>query len=104
LDDDPMFWTFDQYVMDWCIQVFLVAVPTDLLVVDELGPLEMKKEMGWQNAMQALDTRRYRQAILIMRPKLMELAKKRWHWGETVVIENVDQVNSITEQLMQEWQ
>jgi nucleoside-triphosphatase THEP1 len=104
LDDDPIHWTFDPDVMDWSNQVFLDAVPTDLFVVDELGPLEMKKEMGWQKALQALDSRWYRQAILIMRPKLLELAKQRWPWGETVVIEHVDQVKVISEQLMLKWQ
>ncbi len=104
LEDDPIHWTFDSDVMDWSNQVFLDAVPTDLLVVDELGPLEMKKGLGWQNAFQALASRKYRQAILIMRPKLLELANKRWPWGETVVIENVDQVKFLSEQLMLEWQ
>jgi nucleoside-triphosphatase len=103
LEDDPIHWTFDPQVMEWSNQVFLDAVPTDLLVVDELGPLEMKKGVGWQHALQALDSRKYRQAILIMRPKLLELAEKRWFWGKTVVIEHVDQVKVISEQLMQAW-
>jgi nucleoside-triphosphatase len=70
LEDDPVHWTFDPQVLAWGDQVFANAVPTDLLVVDEIGPLEMKREQGWVNALRALDSRQYRQAILVMRPKL----------------------------------
>ncbi len=46
LEDDPIHWTFDPLVLAWGNQVFAQAVPTDLLVVDEIGPLEMKREAG----------------------------------------------------------
>ncbi|HSM24448.1 MAG TPA: nucleoside-triphosphatase [Anaerolineaceae bacterium] len=103
LEDDPIHWTFDPEVLEWGNQVFLDAVPTDLLVIDELGPLEMKKGLGWQNAIVALDSRLYRQAILVMRPKLLELVQTRWQWGKTIYVEHVDQVEDITKKLIQEW-
>ncbi|MBW6472157.1 MAG: hypothetical protein K0B14_03445, partial [Anaerolineaceae bacterium] len=65
LEDDPLHWTFDLQVLAWGNQVFAHAVPTDLLVVDEIGPLEMKRDQGWVNALRALDSRQYRQAILV---------------------------------------
>lgn len=103
LEDDPIHWTFDQQVMEWGNQVFANSVPTDLLVVDELGPLEMKKGQGWINAIAALDSKSYHQAILVMRPKLLRLAQERWPWGRTVVIEEVDQVDKIVVELIREW-
>jgi nucleoside-triphosphatase len=103
LDDDPIHWAFDPLVLEWGNQVFAQAVPTDLLVVDEIGPLEMKRKQGWVNALHALDSRQYRQAILVMRPKLLAMAQSRWQWGETLEIESVEQVSAITDELMREW-
>jgi nucleoside-triphosphatase len=103
LEDDPIHWTFDPQVLEWGNRVFKEAVPTDLLVVDELGPLEMKKGMGWTNALNALDSRLYRQAILVMRPKLLALAQTRWQWGKTIVVKKLDSIPEITEKLMCEW-
>ena len=102
-EDEPFHWTFDPEVLELGNKMFLDATPTDLLVVDELGPLEMKKGLGWQNAIKALDSRLYRQAILVMRPKFLELAHARWAWGKTVVVEYIDQVEEITKRLMLEW-
>ena len=98
-----MHWTFDEQVLEWGNQVIKNSIPTDLLVVDEIGPLEMKWGRGWTNALEALDSRLYRQAILVMRPSLMNLAEERWQWGIKVLIEQVDQIDQLVEQLMREW-
>ena len=63
----------------------------------------MNREEGWVNALLALDSRQYRQAILVMRPKLLAMAQSRWQWGSTIEIETVDQVAAITDELMREW-
>lgn len=103
LKDEPFHWTFDPLVLDWGNQVLKHVVPTDLLVVDEIGPLEMKRGEGWVNAFDALDSRQYRQAILVMRPKLLSIAQARWPWGQTILIESVDQVSDIKEECIQVW-
>jgi nucleoside-triphosphatase THEP1 len=103
LEDEPMHWTFDPEVLAWGNQVFMQVVPTDLLVVDEIGPLEMNRGEGWVNALSALDSRQYRQAILVMRPKLLSMAQARWSWGQTILIEEVGQVFAILEKCMQPW-
>ncbi len=101
--EEPLHWTFDEQVLEWGNQVIKNSIPTDLLVVDEIGPLEMKWGRGWTNALEALDSRLYRQAILVMRPSLMNLAEERWQWGIKVLIEQVDQIELLVEQLMREW-
>jgi nucleoside-triphosphatase len=103
LEDDPIHWAFDPQVLAWGDQVFANAVPTDLLVVDEIGPLEMKREQGWVNALRAIDSRQYQQAILVMRPKLLAMSQSRWPWASTIEIETVEQVPAITNELMREW-
>ncbi len=98
--DEPVHWTFDPQVLRWGNDVFLSATPTELLVVDEIGPLEMKRGEGWTNALKALDSRQYRQAILVMRPALLQMAQERWPWGKIVLVENVAQVPGIVARLM----
>lgn len=103
LEDAPVHWTFDPQVLAWGNQVFQHVVPTDLLVVDEIGPLEMKRGEGWVNALYALDSRQYRQALLVMRPKLLAMAQARWDWGQPILIQSVDQVPAITADCMLAW-
>lgn len=103
MEDEPIHWTFDTQVLAWGNQVFKHVVPTDLLMVDEIGPLEMKRGEGWVNALPALDSRQYRQAILVMRPKLLSLAQERWTWGQLIIIQEVGEVPAIAEHCMQVW-
>jgi len=103
LEVDSIHWTFDPQVLAWGNQVFAQAVPTELLVVDEIGPLELIRGEGWTNAIKAIETKKYNLAILIMRPKLLEKALSLWPWGETIQVKNVDQVQEISERLMEEF-
>jgi len=49
-----------------------------LLIVDELGPLEFIHAKGWLSGLVALDSFRYRLALVVIRPELMEAAQTRW--------------------------
>ncbi|MBW6475365.1 MAG: hypothetical protein K0B14_19715, partial [Anaerolineaceae bacterium] len=64
---------------------------------------EMKRDQGWVNALRALDSRQYRQAILVMRPSLLTMAQSHWSWASTIEIETVEQVPAITDELMRKW-
>jgi hypothetical protein len=55
------------------------------------------------NALRAIDSRQYQQAILVMRPKLLAIAEARWKWGTTIEVKSVEQIPAITDELMQEW-
>lgn len=50
----------------------------DLLLVDELGPLELGRGSGFTAAFGLLDARRYGLAIVVVRPVLVAAAKARW--------------------------
>lgn len=50
----------------------------DLLLIDELGPLEWIEEGGFRSAFAALDTDCYRWAVAVVRPNLLHLACQRW--------------------------
>ena len=92
-------WVFDPANMAWGQTVFQSACPTDLLMVDELGPLEMMRGQGWTAALQALDEGQFKLALVIIRPELLEKAQSRWQAARVVLVDNVQQVEALSRQL-----
>jgi nucleoside-triphosphatase len=45
--------------------------PTEVVVIDELGPLELKRGKGWVEALDYLRGDEYRVGILVIRPELL---------------------------------
>lgn len=78
-------WKFDGAALDWGSGVLASATPCDLLVVDELGPLEFDRGEGWQAGLEAVDSRQYAIAFLVIRAELLGDALARW--GEANLIE-----------------
>ena len=63
-----------------------------LFVIDELGPLELKKQGGFTSAIQLLEqgpTRLYQHALIVVRKELLDIAANRFLgiWGEQSVVE-----------------
>lgn len=71
-------WEFVEETLAWGNDVFARAAPTDLLAVDELGPLEWIEGRGWTAAFEAIDSGQYRAALVVVRPELVEQARSRW--------------------------
>lgn len=71
-------WEFVAETLEWGNDVFARAVPTDLLIVDELGPLEWCEGRGWTAAFGAIDSGQYRIALVVVRPELIAQVQKRW--------------------------
>jgi nucleoside-triphosphatase len=53
-------------------QILRGATPCDVLVIDELGPLELIHNDGWIIALDVLQTGNYRDALVVIRPRLLE--------------------------------
>lgn len=71
-------WSFFPEVVEWGNRILLEAVPCDLLMIDELGPLEFQREQGWLNGFTAIESGDYQAAILVIRPSLVEEAARLW--------------------------
>ncbi len=78
-------WDFQQNTLAWADAQLAAACPCDLLVVDELGPLEFERNQGWLSALSALDRGEFRMALAVVRPHLLFHALERW--GDSRVIE-----------------
>lgn len=80
-------WFFDRDVMDWGDQVIASSSPCDLLIVDELGPLELLQRGGWQSALEVLRGDGYRLALVVIRPELQTLAQEILDISATLIVD-----------------
>jgi nucleoside-triphosphatase THEP1 len=66
---------FDPETLAWGNDVLARAPACHLLVVDELGPLEIERGRGWHKAFDALRGNSFGLALVIVRPELVEQAR-----------------------------
>ncbi len=62
---------FDPATLAWGAEILARSPPCDLLVVDELGPLELRGE-GWATGMETLRKGSFRLGLVVVRPELVE--------------------------------
>ncbi len=71
-------WAFDPQSLEWANQVLADAPESDLLVIDELGPLEFFQNKGLTAGLERLDSGKYRVAAVVTRSSLLPNALQRW--------------------------
>ena len=64
-------WQFSDDGIAWGAAELAQAAPCDILVIDELGPLELIYGKGWRMAIDRLLDQRYRLALVVVRPPLL---------------------------------
>jgi hypothetical protein len=94
-------WRFSPTVLEWCNQVLAAAVPCDLLVVDELGPLEFERNQGLLNGFRVVDSGMYRVSLTVVRPSLLSKARERWPGAEVVLLDMNPDISKIIEEFVQ---
>jgi nucleoside-triphosphatase THEP1 len=77
---------FDPETLAWGNDVLGRAVPCHLLVVDELGPLEIERGQGWPKAFDVLRGTDFALALVVVRPELSAQAQRRLPVGATTVL------------------
>ena len=65
-------WTFDAQVFAWGNRCLQQADGADVLVIDELGPLEFNRQIGWMAGFDLLRRKNYRLALVVIRPECLE--------------------------------
>lgn len=84
LSEATKLWRFDEEALAWGNEVLQSAAPCDLLVVDELGPLELEEGRGWLGGVEAVDSGAFTVAVVVVRPRLLPEARRRWPAAEVV--------------------
>jgi nucleoside-triphosphatase len=70
-------WKFDAAGVARGAEILRAATPCDVLVVDELGPLELIHKVGWIVALDVLQVTNYHDALVVVRPALLESFRSR---------------------------
>ena len=64
-------WQFHRRALTWSSTVLRLAAPCDVLVIDEIGPLELLRHEGWTAALDVLRAGQYGLAVVVVRPSLV---------------------------------
>lgn len=86
-DPSGLGYCFEEAAISWANDVLSSAPPCDLLVVDEVGPLEILYGKGIATAFGVLRQGRYRLAVIVVRPELIDAFQARL--GVPCRVENV---------------
>lgn len=65
-------WRFAPDVLARGAALLVASGACDLLVIDEIGPLELQRNQGWVVALDVLRAAAYRRALVVIRPGLLE--------------------------------
>jgi len=77
---------FNPETLAWGNDLLAHATPCDLLVVDELGPLELEQGWGWQQAFATLRETNFALAVVVVRPELVIQAQLKLPESAMVVL------------------
>lgn len=86
-------WYFSRQTLDWGNRILQSSVPCDLLVIDELGPLEFNLSLGWVSAFDVIKTDKFRLAIVVIRPELLERAQQTFQPNCTIQMDRADKID-----------
>lgn len=94
-------WWFHAETIAWCNSQLSAAIDCDLLVVDELGPLEFESGEGLVQGMQALDDGRFRLGLVVVRPRLLHAAGQRWPGAQVLTLRGLKDVPAAVDRLVE---
>lgn len=92
-------YVFHPLAVAWGNQVLENALPCDLLMVDELGPLEFRQGEGWVNGFSVVASGNFSAALLVIRPSLLEEALSRWDVERIIDLDNPNLPNLSGEEI-----
>ncbi|NPV85457.1 MAG: hypothetical protein HPY45_05560 [Anaerolineae bacterium] len=96
-------WVFDEQTLQWADEALARVASCDLLVVDELGPLEIERGQGWVHGLTALDKGEYRLALVVVRPELVGIARQHWRQAECIELKHQQDISNALEQVTRYW-
>jgi len=82
-------WNFSQDTVSWGNNCLELAANEDVVIFDECGFLELFDNNGFVAGLRLFDNRKFKFGIIVIRPELLILAKKRWPSAHVHTVEGV---------------
>jgi len=92
-------WQFKKEIFQWGNHVLEKAIPTDLLIIDELGHMEFEERKGWNRSFDILHSKFYKCAVIVVRPEFIRDAKKELIINHILTIKNYNQLKEKLEEI-----
>ncbi|UCF62066.1 MAG: hypothetical protein JSV37_05080 [Anaerolineaceae bacterium] len=77
-------WQLYPQTLTWANFILRDLPPCDIVIIDELGPLEFSREEGLLEGMRIVDDQRFPEMYVVIRPELLSRALLRWPWAEVL--------------------
>jgi nucleoside-triphosphatase THEP1 len=71
-------WKMDPDALKWGDEILQRSIPTDALIIDELGYLEFEKNQGWLSAFEILESDQFKIALVVIRTAILKQALAKW--------------------------
>lgn len=88
-------WKINHEAIVWGNQVLEKSTPTEILVVDEIGILELEQNRGWMAIFPAMKSKKFLNAIIVIRPCLLIIAMDKWSVDEIIEISSTSNLDLI---------
>ena len=93
-------WTFDADALAWVNGCFASIADCDLLLVDELGPLELEQGQGWQAALSALQRVPFKLAAVVIRPVLVAKGQQLFPGAKVLEINSDSDIPALAAEVL----
>lgn len=80
-------WWLNPDAIKWGNQIIKNAASRDIVIIDEIGPLELEFNQGFTEAIQLLDNKKFKRVLAVVRPELLNIALSRWNLAKTIYVE-----------------
>jgi nucleoside-triphosphatase THEP1 len=90
-DISTLHWTFDPMVLAWGNQILDLLDAGELLVLDELGPLELLENKGLTAGVKCIDDQRFMATCVVIRTALLPTALERWPQAQVIKLGEIVQ-------------
>ena len=90
-------WKINPDAIPWGNHVLNKSVPCDILIIDEIGYLELEKNGGWKKSFEIIGGKLFKIAFIVIRKELVKVALSHWENAQVVMLgktENIDLISN----------